>query len=315
MSSTHARLALACCLCTAACGEPQLIGLACPPGGCPASEPPLRDCGAEFRTERVPLPPGEILNRCELFTLDALAPVGENGHVYLTGASVMLEPPAQHVDVRLAPAIDEFDDGPVSCERLFARAVAWIPLLTAAQHGNYVDLSHAPLVAASSHRVLINQDMVNKGEDAIDVSVVLDVACAATRPAAVSQSFQFSDSEGRLVQTGERFEVSANCVFDKDVLVWRLYRRTHLISAFSVETLGGPGGGGELVWSSGPEWTLHLEPPRAVARGEGFSWQCTYDNAGPPFEVGGDSPDACALLGFYQLPGGGEDESPERCTR
>jgi len=115
--------------------------------------------------------------------------------------------------------------------------------------------------------------------------------------------------------TKNRALVSGGCVFEKDVLVSRLYRRTHLISAFSVETLRGAGKG-ELLWSSGLEWTRDLEPPLAVAGGEGFRWECAYDNTGDlPFEVGGDSPDDCALLGLYRLPGGGEDDSPERCTR
>jgi hypothetical protein len=304
-------------LCTAACGEQQLIGIACPPDGCPATKLPPGDCGAQFRTKPARVPANAILNRCELFTLEALEPAGDKGQVYLTSARVTPEPFDQHVEVRLAPVIEDFEDGVVECTELYARAVDWIPLLTTTQHGNPVqDLSRAPLVARRSHRLLIIQDTVNKSDEAIDVSVVLDVACAATPPAAVSQAFEFSDRERLTVPRGAPLPVEGNCVFDKEVLVWNLYRRTHLISGFRVVSLGGADGGGELVWDSGPEWTLVLDPPRTVPPRQGFSWTCTYYNEGPlPVEIGGDSPDACALLGFYQLPGGGEDERAERCSR
>jgi hypothetical protein len=318
MSSAAARFGLACCLWATACGETRLIGAACPGwdcalGGRQALDPVV--CGAQFASTPVRLAAGDILDRCELFTLDTLAAAGGDGQVYLTGAQALLSPVGQHLDVRLAPAIDGFEDGPVACQELYARAVPWIPLMTTQQGDDRVDLSGAPLVASASHRMLINHQMVNATGGPIEVSVVMQVACADSRPAIVSQAFEFSDRERQHVVPGQRALVSGGCVFEKDVLVSRLYRRTHLISAFSVETLRGAGKG-ELLWSSGLEWTLDLEPPLAVAGGEGFRWQCAYDNTGDlPFEVGGDSPDACALLGLYRLPGGGEDDSPERCTR
>lgn len=315
MSAARARLAFVCCAWTAACGEPRLIGIACPESGCELATPPPTGCGTQLVSEIETLAPGGILDRCELFTLDDLPAAGDEGQVYLTRTQVLLAPLSQHLEVRLAAEIDDFDDGKVDCEPLYERAVPWIPLLTTQLGDDILDLSRAPLVASTSHRLLIIHQMVNATDAAVDVSVVLNVECAEARPATVSQAFEFSDRERREVLPGERARVSGNCVFDKDVLVSRLYRRTHLISAFRVEALGGASDE-ELVWSSGLEWTLDLEPPRPVAAGEGFHWECAYDNAGDlPLEVGGDSPDACALLGLYRLPGGGEDVSPERCTR
>jgi hypothetical protein len=317
MSSTRTRLLLACCLCTAACGEPRLIGRACPPGGCDLIDPPPPgNCSVQLSTTPERVEPGKVLDRCELFTLDALPAIFDQGKVYVTRTQVRLTPLRQHLEVRLAPAIDDFDAGPVSCEELYERAVPWIPLLTTRDVDDVLDLSRAPLVAATSHWLLIIHNMVNSSDEAVDVSVVLNVECAEVRPAVVSQAFEFSDRKSLEVKPGEQDAgVSNKCVFNEEVLVSRLYRRTHLISGFRVWNLDDPGNR-ELVWSSGDDWTLDLDPPRPVASGDGFEWECTYANTGAlPFVVDGDSPDACALLGFYQLPGGGEDDSPERCTR
>jgi hypothetical protein len=313
-----ARLALACSVALSACGDVRVLGRNCLDGDCERGSigpPPPTGCGAQLQARVVTVPAGEMLERCELFTLDALPGSGEHDPIYLTRAEVFTSPLGQHLDVRLAPQIAGFDDGDVACAELWTRAVSWIPLLTTQGGGGSADLSRAPLVASPSHRLLINQYAANAGDRAAEVSVTLNLACADAPPATVSQAFEFTDREQRDVLPGQRATVTGTCVFDKDVLVSRLYRRTLWITDFSVYRLRGAEPD-ELVWSSGAEWTLDLEPALPVAAADGFRWQCGYDNATDlPFAIGGDSPDACTLFGFYRLPGGGEDDSLERCTR
>jgi hypothetical protein len=141
-------------------------------------------------------------------------------------------------------------------------------------------------------------------------------------PSRVSQAFEFSDRAPHVVSPGSRQVAGGRCPFEKEVLVSRLYRWTHLITSYSVwQQLKESE---PLLWQSDSHWVLDFPPPFLhFSAGEGFRWECVYDNTGSntgdqAFQIGGTSSDACSLLGIYQLVSpvsGAEDDSPERCTR
>ncbi len=298
------------------CGEPRLIGRSCGRQGCEpdvlALPAPL-GCGVQIDLPADDVKPGVGRQRCHLFTLDLLdAPEGD-GRVYLTRIEVASGPHAHDLDLRLAPELAAFDDGPVDCAELAERAVPWLPLMTAHTTRSDWDFAPAPLRASQTHRLLINDAFTNQTEETVGVSVRVNLHCADRLPERVSQTFEFTSREARLVTPGERWTTASSpCAFSKEVVVSRLYRRTRFITRFVVRRLGET----ELLWQSDFDWIRELDPPLAVARDEGFAWECVYENRTDlPFQIGGNATDACSLLGIYRLPGGGADAVPERCTR
>jgi hypothetical protein len=303
--------ALALLACTG-CGDYRLIGQACPDGDCSVDPPPLSECGAQFELDRTQLAPEGDIDRCQLFTLDRLSAVGANGQVYLTRVEVTTMGFANHhLDIRIAPDIDEAD-GPIHCEELWNRNVRWVPLMASQGEGDVWDLSAAPLLTAKSQRLLINHHAVNMSEDTIDLDVTLDLRCAASPPAVVSHAFEFTDRMPYDVEGNAPFVLATGpCAFSKPVDVLRLYRRTHLITAYTVWRFGQA----EPLWASGQDWMHAFEPPERFETGERLLWECEYFHTGDsPIRIGGESSDSCAVLGFYTLPEGGEDPSTERCT-
>ncbi len=297
------------------CGGPRLVGSECASAAdCSGDAVPLaapQGCGVRFTLASAQAAPGVDLDRCELFTLDGLRSVGSSDRVYITATQALTVPTGHHLDVRIAPEVEGFADGPVECTRLWARAVAWVPLMATQGETNTWDFGGAPLATARGYRLLIDDHFANSGADPVELHVQLDLTCASARPARVSQAFEFSNREPKLVAAGAHELISGSCVFQKELLVSRLYRWTHLITSYSVWRLDQQ----QALWRSGTDYTLDPQPPLGFAAGEGLRWECEYDNAGDaPFEIGGNSSDTCSLLGLYELASGEEDSVPERCT-
>lgn len=306
------RLVLVLALAVAGCGETRLLGRSCADADCQSlSFSPPPGCGVQLSLPRAEVMPGAELDRCELFTLDALAGWESGGAIYVTGAEAMMMPGGHHLDVRAAPAVDGFDDGPVDCMELWARRVAWVPLMATQGESDTWDFASAPLIASGYHRVLVDDHFVNTSPEPVELDVRLNLSCMTTRPASVSQAFEFSNREPAVVYPGQRREVGGSCAFQKPVVVSRLYTWTHLITSFSVRRMDSQ----QPLWQSSSMWTVDFAAPLAFAADEGFHWDCVYDNSSDmPFTIGGTSPDACSLLGIYRLASGGEDAQPERCT-
>jgi hypothetical protein len=313
MSATAQARLLACMVVLAfGCRAELLIGRQCPGGGCdPAA--PVADaaamCGAEFELAPTVAVANEELHRCQLFTLDALQDAAGSDHVYITKAVATMMPYGHEIDVRIAPVIATFADGPVDCNAILDQPVTWVPLLTSLGESAEWDGSDVPLTAARSQRLLISERFANPSPEPITVAVTLRLECASTPPERPSKIFEFVDVAARSVGPAAQLTVSADCRFTREVSVWRLFRPPQRISTFTAwrdhQT--------QAFWSGDTEWSIDVAPPLTLGDGDGFAWRCDYQNLGDTsFEVGGDSGYACALMGIYYQTEGGDAE-PLRC--
>ena len=203
-----------------------------------------------------------MLNRCELFTLDGLRSINSSDRVYITATQALTVPTGHHLDVRIAPEVEGFADGPVECTRLWARAVAWVPLMGMPGRDQHLGLwrraaGHGARLPPADRRPLRQL-----GRGPVELHVQLDLTCASARPARVSQAFEFSNREPKLVAAGAHELISGSCVFTKELLVSRLYRWTHLITSYSVWRLDQQ----QALWRSGTDYTLR-SPAAAGLRG------------------------------------------------
>jgi hypothetical protein len=310
LSWTRSWLALL--LASAACGDVHVIGRECPAAGCTVTVATLPDCGVRLSMPIVEVAAGGEIDRCQLFTLDGLTGAGPADHVYVSSAAPNPQPAAgHHLEVRIAPNVPDFVDGPVDCMQLWSRAIAWVPLM-ATQENDPWGFADAPLVTARNHRLLIDDHFTNQAPQPVAIDVTLDIRCTPKVPSHVSQAFEFSDRKPQLVVPGDMKTAGSICPFEKEVMVSRFYRWTHLTTSYSVWLQKEA----EPFWHSSSAWILNLSPPLHFMAGDDVRWQCEYDNVGDKsFEIGGNSPDSCSLLGIYQLVSGGEDDSPERCIR
>jgi hypothetical protein len=295
------------------CRAELLIGRQCPGGDCdPAA---LRAdaaavCGAEFELAPTVAVANEELHRCQLFTLDALQNAAGSDHVYITKAVATMMPYGHEIDVRIAPEIANFADGPVDCGAILDQPVTWVPLITSLGESAEWDFGSTPLTAARSQRLLIAERFANPSSEPITVAVTLKLDCASTPPAQPSQIFEFVDVAARSVGPAAQLTVTADCRFTRKVSVWRLFRPPQRISTFAAyrdhQT--------QPFWNSDTEWSIDVAPPLNLNDGDGFAWRCDYQNLGDTsFDVGGVSGYACALRGIYYQPPEDGDAEPLRC--
>jgi hypothetical protein len=322
--SSAASLRVSACLlvslAAAGCSGTRLIGSACPAEGCgPAhvpSGPAWPDlpaptgCGVQLATS--PVHTGGYLESCELFTLRGL---GAAEQLYLSKLQVVMKPSSQ-VDVRLADAVPGFPDGEVSCSELFAQPIVWVPLLIARGEADEWDFGNAPYPVTSEQRVLIDYQYADLGGDVQNaVGAKLNLECQREQPAVVSQSFTFQapDANPRLVGPGLSATLTGDCGFSMQVVVSRLYRPTQHIARYRVSRSGESG----LLWetyASRSEWTFDLAAALILQPGEGFHWECLYENQGfASYTIGTGAADGCSLFGIYYLPSGRRDQVAEPC--
>jgi hypothetical protein len=322
--SSAASLRLLACLlgllAAVSCSGTRLIGSACPAEGCGPSHlssrpawpdlPAPTGCGVQLAT--APVHNGGYLESCELFTLHGL---GAAEPLYLSGLQVVMKPSSQ-VDVRLAAAVPGFADGEVPCSELLAQPIVWVPLMIARGEADEWDFGNAPYPVTSEQRVLIDYQYADLGGAVQSaVGAKLNLKCQREQPAVVSQSFTFQapDASPRLVGPGLSATSTGDCAFSKPVVVSRLYRPTQHIARYRVSRSGES----SLLWetyASRSEWTIDLAAPLILQAGEGFHWECLYENQGfVSFTVGIGAADGCSLSGIYYLPSGRSDPLPPPC--
>jgi hypothetical protein len=304
------------------CTGTRLIGSACPAEGCgPArvsSRPAWPDlpaptvCGIQLST--APVHTGGYLESCELFTLHGLGPATEQ--LYLSKLQVVMKPSSQ-VDVRLATAVPDVPDGEAPCSELLARPIVWVPLMIARGETDEWDFGHAPYPVTSQQRVLIDYQYVDLGGSVqSDVGAKLNLECQRDLPSVVSQSFTFQapGASPQVVGPGLSVTLSGDCGFSTQVVVSRLYRPTQHIARYRVSRSGES----DLLWetyASRDEWTFDLAEPLIAQPGEGFHWECRYENQDfVSYTVGTGAADGCSLFGIYYLPSGRTDQMPEQCA-
>lgn len=314
MSSPRVAPLLAAVLALAGCGQERLIGRSCELPGCPrdgALLPAPEGCGMQLALPLEEIASGDSRERCYLSTLTGLASPDADDSVFITRVAVALGPSVHDLDLRLAESLPDFPDGRVDCAELGTRAVAWLPLMTTQGTRDEWSFEPAPLASTRKHRLLITDTYTNFAPEPVATSVQVNVHCAASRPPSVSQTFAFTSRDQLEVKPGTRATASGSCVFSKEVSISRLYRPTRLVASYVARRRGEDA----PIWESGAEWFVELEPPLRVAKEDGLSWQCLYENRTDlPFRVGYNDSDACALFGIYRLPGGGADLSPEHCS-
>jgi hypothetical protein len=103
---------------------------------------------------------------------------------------------------------------------------------------------------------------------------------------------------------GATSKYAGRCAFDRDVMVWMLVRHTHKWGTnFHVWKDGGDKDG-EHLWTS-TDWELdvdHILPePMLVKKGDGFRFQCEYNNTTDSFLKFGTkaTDEMCILFGVY----------------
>jgi hypothetical protein len=296
------------------CEAQREIGRNCPAAGCDraaldGAEPA---CKAEFVMPETTVVAIAPLYRCQVFTLDALQTAAGSDRVFITKAVATMAPHSHEIDVRIAPPeIAGVADGPIDCADILDRPVAWEPLIESVGGSEDWDFASAPLAAERSQRLLIAERYTNLAAQPIAVGVTLRLECAEKPPARPSQVFAFVDRTPHVVGPAQQVIASGHCSFDRDVAVWRLYRPSQRISAFSAWR----GNDEQKLWGTGYEsmdpaayqgpidaWSVDLAPPLHLAAGTVLRWACTYDNRSDmAFEIGGDSGYECALMGIFQL--------------
>jgi hypothetical protein len=296
------------------CGEARLIGRSCEPQGCPRTDavlPRPDGCGTQFVLPLEEIASGDSRERCYLFTIDGLESPADDDRVFITRVAVAIGPSVHDLDLRLAESLRDYPDGRVDCAELGTRAVAWLPLMTTQGTSDTWTFEPAPLLATSSHRLLITDTYTNFAPDPVAATVQVNLHCASSLPETVSQAFSFTSREQLEVKPGVRAAVSGACVFSKDVEVSRLYRPTRFVTRYSARRLGE-----EMpIWQSSVDWFVDLEPPLPIPEDDGFGWECVYENRTDlPFQIGHYDSDACSLFGIYRVPSGGAGLSPEHCS-
>ena len=108
---------------------------------------------------------------------------------------------------------------------------------------------------------------------------------------------------------GEQAKFAAECTFDEDVVLHMLTRHTHKWGTdFHVWKKGGENDG-EHLWTS-DNWELDVdltfEEPIFIPKGEGFRFQCEYDNTTDHLLTFGlkASDEMCILFGIAWSPDG-----------
>lgn len=297
-----------------ACTSDVMLGQACAEGGCepaevepkqwPALEEPEGPCAVQLPTSPHSVLPGDQLDRCQLFTLDALS--APRGGIFLTRAELLMTPASHHVDVRIAPQVPGLPDGEVSCAAIWEDdSIEWSPLLAAQGEWSHWVFTEAPFPITSRHRVLINHHYSNgRADTASSVGVKLNLHCTEEVPELVSESFAFEVRSSQQIGPGESLEVVGEGRFGQAVDIISLFRRTHLIEGFAVERMDAEGGA-SLIWAgtAAGDWRYEPEGPLELEPGAGLRFTCSYENPDfVPLSIGGGSSDACALLGIYQRP-------------
>lgn len=117
---------------------------------------------------------------------------------------------------------------------------------------------------------------------------------------------------------GQQGSFGADCRFQNDATVGGLTRHTHRWGRdFTAWFAGGPLDG-ELIWTT-PDFETNVdhdfEPPVVVHAGQGFKFQCTYDNTETrPLRFGVKATDEmCILFGETWDPNGAFDPPEETC--
>ncbi len=120
------------------------------------------------------------------------------------------------------------------------------------------------------------------------------------------------------VEAGETGATATECTFDKDVLIWSLTRHTHQWGRDVHVWHAGGQHDGEHLWTS-TDWAHDLDyffedGPMLIKAGEGFGFQCEYENTEDHtlnFGVKA-SDEMCILFGDIWSPTG-EDVSDQSC--
>lgn len=312
MSATAKARLLACIAAlTLGCDAKLLIGRNCAQDGCDPA--PARDAAAACGTE-LTLPPvvaaaNEPLYRCQLFTLDGLQNAAGSDHAFINKAVATMMPYGHEIEVSIAPEVRDVPDGPVDCNAILDLPVRWVPLIARSSGSENWGFEGEPLRVTRAQRVLIAERFANSSASPIMVAATLRLECESAAPERPSQTFEFVNADPHVVGPAEQLTVSGNCDFRRKVTIWRLYRPTQRISTFTAYRDHEK----EPLWNN-TDWSFNPSPPLYRAEGDSLQWSCEYQNLGDTsFEIGGDSGYACALMGIYQLEGGGEDTEPLRC--
>jgi hypothetical protein len=134
----------------------------------------------------------------------------------------------------------------------------------------------------------------------------------------VALSFGFYNF-GINTPAGQQASFTGQCAFNQDVTMYKLTRHTHQWgTAFNVWYAGGPNDG-QLVFTS-PDYESDTDfifaQPEIIPAGQGFRWECNYDNTSDHTLVFGTeaTDEMCILFGTWYTPEPGAAAADQDCA-
>jgi hypothetical protein len=274
--------------------------------------------GVQLVTLGREIPAGADEEWCEVVEIEG----DSDEEFFVARTEVSMTPYSHHLVVSIAPAgssslVDAPLHEPTRCEG--AHEFGQDLLTLAASALPYTE-SKLPTgigyTVRGGQRLLFDYHAFNTTEDPIPAKQRLNLHFVdqIDKPA---RTFGFYNLAIQ-VPAGEQRAFSSECRFKDELLVWALNRHTHRMGTrFRVWWVGGDHDG-ELLWTS-DDWeqdiNYRFDEPVVVPAGDGFRWECAFDNTTNEQLVFGPqaSDEMCILFGLFAAVGDDSEVSPQSC--
>jgi hypothetical protein len=269
--------------------------------------------GFQLRTEGTEIAAGEDVEYCEVLEL----PGDPSVEYYVTRFEVAMSQYSHHLIVSaVKPDTAEGEAWQVGDRKLCAGldAIASVPV-TGSQHPYHDEPFPAGVgrVYHGGQKVIFDYHYFNTGSAPVSAHAAVNFHTSppeqVTRIAKGLSAFNVQIA----VPPMQTKSFTADCVFNADVMLFKVTRHTHQWGRdFDVAFMGG-----EPIWTSADyEDTDYLLPePVLVREGEGLTFTCEFENTTEDMLYYGltASDEMCNLFGAVYAPEGVDDVPPQTC--